>query len=177
MKIRNTKWRRLSAAAVLLAGAQAALLHADGDRAVGHFPGLSPGMQADLGGQIGLQNIIDNFYEIVAGDNRLNTVLTNRQSGALQEAQKKALLQTLMGTPTVAAGTTHSGIVQLSDTQYNAIVEDLYEAFDRARVSYHTSNRVLGTLVAYEPLLVSAYLNAKPAVESGEVIVGPIESK
>ncbi len=173
MKIHQ--WHKLAAAAALLAGAQ--VVQADDNKSVTRFPGFSPELLADLGGTTGLQTIINRFYDLAEGDNRINQVLFTGSTRAQRDAQKQALLQTLTGTPSIAAGTAHSGVATLTTTQYNALVEDLYAAMEQTRVSYHTSNEVLGTLVAYQPSLVSAYLSARPSVDGGDVRVGPVESR
>ena len=159
-------------AAVLLCAATSAPAPADDDLAA--YPGLSAGALEQLGGLGGLKNVVDQFYTIVEEDNRLNQILFAGSSPALREAQKKALIDTLTGRPAVAPGTKQGGVPALTDTQYNALVEDLYQALEDARVSYHAANRVMGNLSPYKMALVSAYLMGTPSTKGpmGTVRVG-----
>jgi truncated hemoglobin YjbI len=161
---------RILAGAALLGAA--ALARADDDLAA--YQGLPPGAVRQLGGIGGIKNVVDVFYSIVEHDNRLVQTLFADSTPQLREAQKKALIDTLTGNPHVAPGTAQGAVVKLTDTQYNALVEDLYDAFDQARVSYHAANRVMGSLSPYKMAMVSAYLIGKPSTQGpmGQVQVG-----
>jgi truncated hemoglobin YjbI len=176
MNLKNLNLTRITLGIVLAAAVQTTPAFAAHDSSVTEFPGFPKSIIEGLGGPEGLRHVINKFYADVEDDNRLNAVLFDGKSPELQDEQKKALLQTLLGTPTLPAGTRHDVIQKFTDTQYNALVEDLYDALEESRVSYHMSNRVMGELSAYAPSLVSAFLSAHPSVSgSGEVHVGPVE--
>jgi truncated hemoglobin YjbI len=167
--MRHPSFRILACAILFCAGT---VVRADDDLA--GYQGLPPGAIRQLGGVGGIKNVVDVFYSIVEHDNRLAQTLFADSTPELREAQKKALIDTLTGKPAVASGTAQAGVVKLTDTQYNALVEDLYDAFDQARVSYHAANRVMGSLSPYKMAMVSAYLMGKPSTQGpmGQVQVG-----
>jgi truncated hemoglobin YjbI len=162
---------RLFAAALL---SSVLLSPVGADDNLADYQSLSSGALRQLGGVGGLKNVVDVFYGIVEHDNRVNQSLFAGSTPEQREAQKQALIDTLTGKLAFAPGTAGTGVVKLSDTQYNALVEDLYDAFEQARVSYHAANRVMGSLSPYKMAMVSAFLMAKPSAQgpTGQVQVG-----
>jgi hemoglobin len=133
---------------------------------IGEYKGLSQETLKYLGGPQGLALTIDIFYDTVKGDNRINRLMEGASVEQMR-AQKTAMVQTLMGTPSIAPGTQQTGIRQLTTTQYNALAEDLYLAMETTRTPYSVQNRVMSSLSAYTPAFVSAYVLGQPSVDQG----------
>jgi hemoglobin len=142
----------------LLAGALAAGLLA-GCQGMG---GMQSGMGAQkslydrLGGQPASTAVVDDFVGNVAADNRINGFFARTDIPRL----KRLLVEQICagtGGPCTYTGrdmrSAHRGM-NITDVQFNALVEDLVKSLDKFKVPVQEKNELLGVLGPMKPQIV-----------------------
>jgi hemoglobin len=110
-----------------------------------------------LGGQPGIAKIASNALDLYFTDPRLATSFDNINRAYLQP-RFTAYLCRIAGGPCIYKGHSmrraHKGLT-ITEANFNAVVEDLETAMDRAGVPYHVQNRFLARLAPLERDIVN----------------------
>lgn len=128
-----------------------------GSSTIGYAQGLSTAQKKSLysrlGGKKAISVIVDEFVANIAADNRINQMFaaTTSDPKRLAKFKEKLVDQICQATggPCKYKGkdmkTAHAGM-QISEADFNALVEDLVAALDKFRVSETEKNELLGAL-------------------------------
>jgi hemoglobin len=110
-----------------------------------------------LGGQPGIAKIASNALDLYFTDPRLANDFDNINRDFLQP-RFTAYLCRIAGGPCIYKGhsmkRSHKGLA-ITQARFNAVVEDLQTAMDRAGVPYHVQNRFLARLAPLERDIVT----------------------
>jgi hemoglobin len=124
------------------------------------FPGNARAADAlftDLGGQPGIDRIASNALDLYFTDPRLAHDFDNINRAFLQP-RFTAYLCKIAGGPCVYKGhsmkASHKGLA-INEARFNAVVEDLQIAMDRAGVPFRAQNRFLARLAPMERDIVT----------------------
>jgi len=102
----------------------------------------------DLGGKPGVAAIISDSIDAAVVDPRVADKFSNINIPRLKGRFAELICQ-LTGGPCQFHGVSMKGAhaqLELHDRHFNAVVEDLENAMDKAGVPYHTQNRLLAIL-------------------------------
>ena len=109
-----------------------------------------------LGGQPAVTAVVDDFVGNVAADNRINGFFARTD---IPRLKKNLVDQICQGTggPCTYTGrdmrTAHKG-VNITDAQFNALVEDLVKTLDKFKVPEKEKGELLGVLGPMKPQIV-----------------------
>ena len=102
----------------------------------------------DLGGQAGMQVIVDHAIQRWLADPRVGPTFAETNMDRFRRLITEQLCQ-VAGGPCRYTGRTmaaaHRGL-DLTRAQFNALAEDLQDAMEDSGVAYHTQNRLLAKL-------------------------------
>ncbi|HKT74242.1 MAG TPA: group 1 truncated hemoglobin [Steroidobacteraceae bacterium] len=105
-----------------------------------------------IGGEAKLRAAVEEFMQIVLADDRINFTFGDTELKKFKELLYEQICNLAHG-PCRYTGrdmrTSHAKL-NISDAQFNALAEDLYEAFDRVHVPYRLQNRVIAMLAPME---------------------------
>ncbi len=111
-------------------------------------PGARAELYDDLGGQAGMQAIVDHAIQRWLADPRVGPTFADTNMDRFRRLITDQLCQ-VAGGPCRYAGRTmaaaHRGL-DLTRAQFNAVAEDLQDAMEDSGVAYHTQNRLLAKL-------------------------------
>lgn len=111
----------------------------------------------DMGGETGMHKIVDASMSNYLSDARIKAQFDDVDIDWLKGQLYVQFCQ-LAGGPCAYKGhdmhTVHKGM-HLTDTQFNALVEDLQKAMDTCDVSFRTQNRFLAILAPMESQMVA----------------------
>jgi len=133
--------RRLGVAAMALALAACATTMA----------AKPPSLYQRLGGREGIRGVVDDFVATAAADDRVKGRFTGLAPAAVEKLKTNLSDQICEATggPCSYLGrdmkTTHKGM-SISDTEWNATVEDLAKAMDKRNVAPEDQKALLGLL-------------------------------
>jgi hemoglobin len=111
----------------------------------------------DLGGDAGLTAIIGDTVDAAVADPRTADKLDNINVARLKQRIVQQVCE-LTGGPCHFHGISMKGAhtyLQLHDRHFNALVEDMQNAMDKAGVPFHTQNRLLALLAPMQRDIVS----------------------
>jgi hemoglobin len=123
------------------------------------FPGdaRADTLFADLGGQPGIARITSNALDLYYTDPRLSQDFDNINRAFIQP-RFTAYLCRVAGGPCIYKGhsmkAAHKGLA-INEARFNAVVEDLQKAMDRAGVPFRLQNRLLARLAPMERDIVT----------------------
>jgi hemoglobin len=111
----------------------------------------------DMGGQAGIDRIVDASVDIYLTDPRIKTIFDESNIDRLR-AQFKVQFCQVSGGPCQYQGhdmrESHAGL-HLTNADFNAVVEDLQDAMDKIGVSFATQNRFLARLAPMQRHVVT----------------------
>jgi hemoglobin len=109
-----------------------------------------------LGGQPAIEAVVDQFIANVAADNRINGRFANADIPRLNRLLVEQICEATGG-PCKYTGadmrTAHAGM-NLTDAEFNALVEDLVTALDQFEVPEQEKSELLGALGGMKPDIV-----------------------
>jgi hemoglobin len=112
---------------------------------------------ADMGGQTGIDRIVDASVDNYLADDRIKTIFDESNIDRLRAEFKVQFCQIAGGTceykghdMTIA----HKGL-HLTNANFNAVVEDLQNAMDKMGLPFPTQNRFLARLAPMQHQVVS----------------------
>lgn len=112
---------------------------------------------ADLGGQAGIDKIVDASVENYLADDRIKAVFDESNMDRVR-AQFKVQFCQIAGGPCQYTGhnmaEAHRGL-KLTNADFNAVVEDLQDAMDKVGVPFATQNRFLARLASMQRHVVT----------------------
>ena len=112
---------------------------------------------ADMGGQSGIDKIVDASVDNYLADDRIKAIFDESNIDRLRAEFKVQFCQ-VAGGPCAYAGhdmtMAHKGL-HLTNSDFNAVVEDLQNAMDRAGLPFATQNRFLARLAPMQHQVVS----------------------
>ena len=111
-------------------------------------PASAASLYDDLGGRTGLAAIVSDTIDAAAADPRTADKLDNINIPRLKQRIVEQLCE-LTGGPCHFKGVSMHGAhayLELHDRHFNALVEDLQSAMDRADIPFRTQNRLLALL-------------------------------
>ena len=112
---------------------------------------------ADMGGQAGLDRIVDASVDNYLADDRIKTIFDESNIDRLRAEFKVQFCQ-IAGGPCQYKGhdmtMAHKGL-HLTNADFNAVVEDLQDAMDKAGLPFATQNRFLARLAPMQHQVVS----------------------
>ena len=110
----------------------------------------------DLGGQQGIEKLVDAFLDNLANDDRIfhffkDTKIDHFRSMLIEQ------LCSLSGGPCKYTGETmeksHGGM-KINEAQFNALVEDLELAMEKEKISVGAQNRLIKILAPMRPQII-----------------------
>ena len=120
-------------------------------------PGARAELYDDLGGQAGMQAIVDHAIQRWLADPRVGPTFADTNMDRFRRLITDQLCQ-VAGGPCRYAGRTmaaaHRGL-DLTRAQFNAVAEDLQDAMEDSGVAYHTQNRLLAKLAPMQRDMVA----------------------
>ena len=112
---------------------------------------------ADMGGQAGIDRIVDGSVDNYLADDRIKTIFDESNIDRLRAEFKVQFCQ-IAGGPCQYKGhdmtMAHKGL-HLTNADFNAVVEDLQDAMDKAGLPFATQNRFLARLAPMKHQVVS----------------------
>ena len=96
----------------------------------------------------------DDVHYYVLGDNRINQVFSFNGDVARQNQLMKNIEALAMGSPVDVQQMASDSGLDLTRTQYNAMIEDAYLACEASRTPYHLCNRFISSLAPFERAVV-----------------------
>jgi hemoglobin len=102
----------------------------------------------EIGGAKILHATVDEFVDIMLNDDRINFAFAQSNLNIFKQRLYSQLCALASG-PCRYEGrdmkTAHEKLA-VNNAQFNALAEDLYRAFDRVGVKYHTQNKMMALL-------------------------------
>jgi hemoglobin len=112
---------------------------------------------ADLGGQAGIDRIVDVSVENYLADDRIKAIFDESNMDRVR-AQFKVQFCQIAGGPCQYTGhnmaEAHRGL-KLTNADFNAVVEDLQDAMDKVGIPFATQNRFLARLAPMQRHVVT----------------------
>lgn len=111
----------------------------------------------DLGGQPGVEKIVDGLLDNIAGDDR---IFDQFKEADIDRLRSKLIEQicAISGGPCVYSGDSmeksHDG-KHITEAHFNALVEDLILAMEKQRVPVAAQNRLLAKLAPMRPQIIN----------------------
>ncbi len=109
-----------------------------------------------LGGQPAITAVVDDFVGNVAGDGRINGFFARTDIARLKRLLVEQICQATGGPCTYTGRdmvTAHKGM-NITDAQFNALVEDLVKSLDKFKVPEKEKGELLGALGGLKPQIV-----------------------
>ena len=101
-----------------------------------------------IGSEAKLRTTVDEFVVIIESDDRINFAFADTDLNKFKQLLFEQLCEITQG-PCKYTGrdmkASHAKL-NINDAQFNALAEDLYQAFDRVRVPYRLQNQVIALL-------------------------------
>lgn len=128
----------------------------------GALIGLAPVAQAStifeqIGGEPALKSSVDEFAKIILNDNRINFAFAGTNMDIFKSRLYSQLCD-LSGGGCKYTGrdmhTAHSKL-EITNTQFNALTEDLYKAMNKVGVSYRAQNKLVALLAPMQKDIVT----------------------
>ena len=122
------------------------------------YPGIPSDTIEKLGGPAGIKIIVDDLFYYILDDNRINQLFISHGKVERQKALNTELVQLVLGGHKQYEGASMSaahGDLGITLTQFNAVVEDAYLAFEKARVPYSVANQIIAGLAPFERDIVT----------------------
>lgn len=114
-------------------------------------------LYADLGGQAGIDRIVDLSVDYYLTDDRIKATFEESNIDRVRAQLKDQFCQ-IAGGPCVYKGhsmeAAHKGL-KLTNADFNALVEDLQMAMDKVGVSFPVQNRLLARLAPMQRHVVT----------------------
>jgi hemoglobin len=112
---------------------------------------------ADLGGQAGIDKIVEASVENYLADDRIKAIFDESNMDRVR-AQFKVQFCQIAGGPCQYTGhnmaEAHRGL-KLTNADFNAVVEDLQDAMDKVGIPFATQNRFLARLAPMQRHVVT----------------------
>ena len=147
----NTTLQKLAFPLVLIAG-----LLVGGCQDMGMKPMMQKSLYDRLGGKDALTAVVDDFVGNVAADKRINGFFAKADIPRLKRNLVDQICQGTGGPCTYTGRdmkTAHKGM-NITDAQFNALVEDLVKALDKFKVPEKEKGELLGVLGPMKPQIV-----------------------
>jgi hemoglobin len=116
---------------------------------VGH---AAPTLYERIGGEARLRAAVDEFTNIILADDRINFTFADADLKKFKQLLFEQICN-ITGGPCKYTGRdmreTHAKL-NINNAQFNALAEDLYQAFDRVHVPYRLQNKVIALLAPME---------------------------
>src|ERR1700733_15654671 len=113
-----------------------------------------------IGGEAKLRATVEQFVTIIEADDRINFAFADTDLSKFKQLLFEQLCAITDG-PCKYTGrdmyTAHAKL-NINDAQFNALAEDLYEAFDREHVPYRLQNKVVALLAPMQRDVVKDHL-------------------
>lgn len=111
----------------------------------------------DLGGEPGVEIIVDNLLDNIAQDDRIFYRFKDSNIDRLRQMLIEQFCN-LSGGPCAYTGETmaksHGGM-HIDEAQFNALVEDLYRAMEKAGTPVAAQNRLVALLAPMRPQVIN----------------------
>ena len=112
---------------------------------------------ADLGGQSGIDKIVDASVDNYLADPRISAIFDESNMDRLRAEFKVQFCQVAGGACVYkghSMAAAHKGL-HLTNADFNAVVEDLQSAMDSCNIPFATQNRFLARLAPYQHEVVT----------------------
>lgn len=110
----------------------------------------------DFGGQPGVERLIDGMLDNIARDDRIFPIFRDANIDRLRSKLVEKFCS-LMGGPCEYTGASivdaHSGL-QITEAQFNALVEDIQKAMESQDIPVAAQNRLLALLAPMRPQVI-----------------------
>ena len=105
-----------------------------------------------IGGEARLHAAVDEFVAIILADDRINFTFANTDLKKFNKLLFEQLCAITQGPCKYTGRDMRSSHAKLNinNAQFNALAEDLYQAFDRVHVPYRLQNKVVALLAPME---------------------------
>ena len=114
-------------------------------------------LYADMGGQPGIDRLVDVSVDNYLADDRIKTIFDQSNMDRIRAEFKVQFCQ-VAGGPCVYTGhdmaAAHKGL-HLTNADFNAVVEDLQAAMNTCDIPFATQNRFLARLAPYQHQVVT----------------------
>jgi hemoglobin len=111
-----------------------------------------PSLFERIGGEAKLHATVDEFVNIILADERINFTFANTDLKKFNRLLFEQLCAITQGPCKYTGRDMRTAHVKLNinNAQFDALAEDLYQAFDRVHVPYRLQNRVVALLAPME---------------------------
>lgn len=122
----------------------------------------APTLYERLGGETRLRAAVDEFTNIILADDRINFTFASADLNKFKQLLFEQICSLTGGPCKYTGRDMHEAHLKLNidDAQFNALAEDLYEAFDRVHVSYRLQNKVMALLAPMQRDIVKPGFSA-----------------
>ena len=105
-----------------------------------------------IGGEAKLRAAVDEFTNIILADDRINFTFANADLKKFKQLLFEQICNLSQGPCRYTGRTMRESHIKLNinNAQFNALAEDLYQAFDRVHVPYRVQNQVMALLAPME---------------------------
>jgi hemoglobin len=109
-----------------------------------------------IGGEAKLRAAVDDFVSIIELDDRINFTFADTDLNKFKKLLFEQLCQITQGPCKYTGRDMHEAHLKLNinNAQFNALAEDLYQAFDRVHVPYRLQNQVIALLAPMQKDIV-----------------------
>ncbi len=119
--------------------------------------GAQDTLYADMGGQEGINRMVDEVEKIYLADPRIKDIFEESNLERLNAKLKEDFCM-IAGGPCAYTGhsmeAAHKGL-HLTNANFNALVEDLQDAMDKTGIAFATQNRFLARLAPMQHQVVT----------------------
>ncbi len=141
--------RSLVTATLILAGAQSA--HA-GESKTSPILGISAESLESFGGREGVHEWVKSLFYYIMLDNRINKIFKEFGNPERQIILNTQLETMVLGGPNEYQGASMSAAhadLEITMTQFNAVVEAAYSACERNNIKYYACNQLINALAPF----------------------------
>ena len=109
-----------------------------------------------IGGEAKLRAVVNDFMDVMESDDRINFTFAETDLAKFKQLLFEQICELTQG-PCHYTGrdmrTSHLKL-NVDNSMFNALAEDLYVAFERQHVPYHLQNQVVAMLAPMQPDIV-----------------------
>jgi hemoglobin len=141
--------RSVAAATLMLAAAQSAQA---GESKTNPILGVSPESLESFGGREGVHEWVKSLFYYIMLDNRINKIFKEFGNPERQIILNTQLETMVLGGPNEYQGASMSAAhadLEITMTQFNAVVEAAYSACERNNIKYYACNQLINALAPF----------------------------
>jgi hemoglobin len=119
------------------------------------YPGIPAESTERFGGKAAMDVWAQDLNYYILGDNRINQIFHFGGNVEQQKAFQDDIEAMVLGLGVDPAAVAAKNQLQLTMTQYNAVVENMYLACEASRTRYQVCNKIVASLAPFERAAVT----------------------